>query len=93
MIALLKGALTLTESEYENFEKGSTIYGADSRPRELKIWKDEELDFAKDYLKFYRSKYTHYPNCVDVQEYALEYYDYNGVCYDFAFAIEKKESY
>lgn len=91
-IVLLNGEIDLTESEYEKFEKGSTIVGIDSFPQELKRWEDGELNDAREYLKYCRCKYIHYPHCVDVQEYALEYYDCNGVCYEFAEAIEKTEN-
>ena len=91
-IVLLKGELDLAESEYANFEKGSTIIGFDSFPQEIKVWKDEELELAKAYLKWCKCKYSHYPHCVAIQEYALEYYDSNGVCYEFAEAIEKTEN-
>ncbi len=92
MIILLKGEADFTKSEYEKFDKGSTIFEIDSFPQELKCWKDNELELAKEYLKYCRCKYIHYPHCIDVQEYALEYYDCKGVCYIFAEAIEKTEN-
>ena len=93
MIVLLKGETTLNKSEYEFFEKGSTIFDIGSFPKELKIWDDEYMSDAKEYLKTCRCKYIQYPHCIDVQEYALEYYDCNGVCYIFADVIEKQEKF
>lgn len=92
MISLLKGETTITKSEYGKFDKGSTIFDIDSFPKEIKVWKDEEMELAKDYLKYCKCKYTHYPKFVDVQEYALEYYDCKGLCYIFAEVVEKTEN-
>lgn len=91
MIVLLKGEATVSKIEYEKFEKGSTIFGIDSCPKELKFWKEKEMNDAREYLKYCKCKYVQYPHCIDIQEYALEYYDCNGVCYEFADVIEKIE--
>lgn len=91
MIVLLLGETTLSKSEYKNFEKGSTIFGIDSCPKELKSWDDVYMSDAKEYLQYCRCKYVEYPHFIDIKEYALEYYDCKGVCYIFADVIEKTE--
>lgn len=72
-IILKAGQATLAEREYERFQKGDTIFGADSEPEELKRWLIEDDEDAKKELARYSCEYIKRAECWDVIEYALEY--------------------
>ena len=71
-IILKKGEAKLSKKEYENFQKGDTIFGIDADAEEVKRWSIEEEKQAKEELEryncLYRSGYDW-----DIEEYALEY--------------------
>lgn len=72
-IILKKGELTLTENKFKNFEKGDTIFGENSTPKELKRWSIEQKDEAKKELEKYRCTYRQPFSEHVIEEYALEY--------------------
>ncbi len=71
-IILKKGYEKFTQKEYQNFQKGDTIWGEDSNPKELKRWGIvQEQDAKKELAKYKCSCNGDY--VLDVTEYALEY--------------------
>lgn len=72
-IILLKGELMLPKREYKCFEKGSTIWGVDRQPEEIKRWNIEQEQEAKAELAKLRCEYIKRPEMYDITEYALEY--------------------
>lgn len=89
-IILLKGEIVLSGYDYiRNFEKGDTIYGVDSCPKEVKIWNIEQKDEASLELSKYRCSYCSYGNNLFVEEYALEYCE----CDEFGEFIQGSDYY
>lgn len=81
VIRLVKGYARLTNSEYNKFEKGDTIWGDGSNPEELNRWMAEDEAEALKALEAVRCNYSNYNSqLVEVIEYALEYFtaDENG---------------
>lgn len=72
-IILKKGYAELTKKEYKSFEKGSTIWGADRSPEEIKRWDIDEKEQAELELAKYRCTYSD----GIIEEYALEYCECN----------------
>ena len=72
-IILKKGEERFTKNEYEQFQKGDTIWGDGAFPEELKRWPIEEIDEAKEELKNYKCEYTKDIALYNVTEDALEY--------------------
>ena len=50
-IILLKGEAVLTSREMKNFDKGDTIWGNDSEPKEVNRWRAEDAEEAKKVLQ------------------------------------------
>lgn len=73
-IILKKGQTYLTEKEYNNFQKGDTIWGDGRDPEELKRWSIEDKEQAKEELAKHRCTYIG-GNGWQIEEYALEYCD------------------
>jgi len=81
MIRLLYGECRATNEELKKFQKGDTIWGNDTSPEELKRWKIEEAEEAKEELSKFCCKSVRYNEYLtDIKEYALEYFeaDENG---------------
>lgn len=90
-IVLLKGDAKLNSQEYAKFKCGDTIRGNDSFPQEIKRWSIEEKKKAEEELNKYRCSYEHVNQLWHIEEYALEYSEYNedgdfidGSDYEFA---------
>lgn len=80
-IRLLHGECRATNEELKKFQKGDTIWGNDTSPEELKRWKIEEAEEAKEELSKFCCKSVRYNEYLtDIEEYALEYFeaDENG---------------
>lgn len=85
----------IRKKQFKNYFEGDCIYGPNTDPEELKRWTYDQLNEAKAELSKYKCTYHEHPDCVDVEEYALEYCDtntdgefVNGSDYDLA---EKEE--
>lgn len=75
VIRLVKGYARLTNSEYNKFEKGDTIWGDGSSPEELNRWVEEDEAEALKALEAVRCSYSNYNSqLVEVEEYALEHF-------------------
>ena len=72
IIVLRKGEATLTNREYMKFSKGDTIWGNDRETTELKRWRGDELEQAKEELAKYKCSYSSNGHCWFIEEYALE---------------------
>lgn len=89
-IILREGFEVLTDKEFKNFEKGNTIYGADSNAKEVKRWSIEQEEAKAELAKLTCEYANGY-----ITEYALEYCecDEDGefICgSDFELAEEKE---
>lgn len=89
-IRLITNSLTLTNKEYEKFEKGDTLWGNDENPQTIKKYDISEKETAEKELKTYKNTYEKIDNHYNITEYALEYYteDEDGNFYegsDFSF--------
>ena len=74
-IRLLHGECRATNEEMKKFKKGDTIWGNDTSPEELKRWKIEEAEEAKEELsKFCCKSVRHNEYLTDIEEYALEFF-------------------
>ncbi len=74
-IRLLYGEEILTKKEYKNFEKGNTIFGIDSNPKEIKRWKIEDEEKAIKTLKRLKCSYEKGIEDYYIEEYALEFFE------------------
>lgn len=72
-IILRKGFERLSKQEFKKFEKGDTIWGADSNAEEIKRWDAKDKEEAKKELAKYKCVYSKGIEIWDVEEYALEY--------------------
>lgn len=73
-IIMKKGYASLTNREYEGFEKGDTIWGSCSEPEELGRWNISEKTKAEKELAKYKCSYTQRSGGTnEIEEYALEY--------------------
>lgn len=72
-IILQKGDGIYTRNEWKKFQKGDTIYGINSNPRELKRWGIEQKAEALAELQKYKCSYRKDNQLFDVEEYALDF--------------------
>ena len=72
-IIFKKGYARFTNVEYIDFNKGNTIWGANSDPEEIKRWNIDEKEEAVKELNKFRCLYRRVnKHLMDVEEYALE---------------------
>lgn len=77
-IILLKGTATLTNEELKKFNKGDLIWGENITTEELKRWSIEEEADAKKELAKHKCSYSRYNEYLtNIEEYALEYCEYD----------------
>ena len=72
-IILKKGYRTITKRDYKKFSHGDTFIDAD--PEILGRWSIDQEEKAKTELAKYKCETVEYPDCVEITEYALEYFE------------------
>ena len=72
-IILEKGTRRLSRSEYNRFKEGDTIWDDNSDAKELKRWRADQEEEAKEELKKYKCKMSTNGDVYDIEEYALKY--------------------